>query len=150
MEKQKNETVQRVNGLSNDLNMLYHQAARKLGVPDSILCVLYVIYEKGDHCLLHEICMDSGLSKQTINSAIRKLEQDDILYLKQDKGKSKCVCLTENGKRYIKKTAARLYEAEGNAFGDWTQQEREAYLRLMKKYIDSLQAELEKMKGCEI
>lgn len=149
MEKRKKENVQRVNCLSNDLNMLYHQAARKLGVPDSILCVLYMIYEKGDQCLLHEICTESGISKQTINSALRKLESGEILYLKQEKGKNKRVCLTEKGKLYVQQTAARLYEAEGNAFGEWTTEEMETYLRLMQKYIDSLQVQLEKMKGCE-
>ena len=147
MKKSYSDKIQRVNCLSNDLDMLYHQAARKLSVSDSVLCVLYMIYEKGDGCLLYDICNESGISKQTINSAIRKLENEGILYLEQDKGKTKRICLTEKGKHHITQTAARLYEAECNAFDDWTEEEFELYLGLMKKYIDSLRTQIEKMEG---
>lgn len=138
------EKIRRINGLSNDMNMAYHQAAWKLGVSDSVLCVLYVIYEKGNHCLLQDICNESGIRKQTINSAIRKLESEEILYLEKDKGKNKRVCLTEKGQQYVLQTAARLYEAECNVFNEWEEEEFETYLRLMKKYNDSFRQQIEK------
>lgn len=142
--------VHRVNCLANDLDALYHQAAWKIGVSDSVLCILYMIYEKGDGCLLYDICNESGISKQTINSAIRKLEGDEILYLEQDKGKTKRVWLTEKGKDYIARTAVRLYEAECSAFADWTEEDFESYLRLMKKYNDSFRIQVENMEGRKI
>lgn len=145
MDKRNREQVQRINCLSNELEMIYHQAARKLGVSDSILCVLYMIYEKGDGCLLYDICMESGISKQTINSAIRKLEDEQILYLKQDKGKKKRIFLTEKGNDYAEKTAARLYEAESLAFGELSEEECKLYLQLMKKYTDAFRIQIEKM-----
>lgn len=145
MRKNYYEKIQRVNCLSNDLESIYHQAARKLGVSDSVLCVLYMIHEKGDHCLLYDICSGSGISKQTINSALRKLENDEILYLEQDKGKAKRVCLTEKGKAYVAQTAARLFEAECNAFNDWTDDEVDLYLRLIEKYNVSFREQIEKM-----
>lgn len=145
MKNEQYEKVHRVNCLVNDLDMIYHQAARKLGVSDSVLCILYVIYEKGDRCLLHDICSASGISKQTINSAIRKLETEEILYLEQDKGKNKRICLTEKGKAYVDKTAACLYEAECSVFSEWPEEEFELYLTLMKKYSDSLRVQVEKM-----
>lgn len=149
MERDHYEKVHRVNCLANDLDMIYHQAARKLGVSDSVLCVLYMIYEKGDGCLLYDICNESGLSKQTINSAVRKLEMEEILYLEHGKGKTKRVCLTEKGKAYVAKTAACLCEAECNAFADWSEEEFEQYLKLMKKYNDSLRIQVEHMEGKE-
>lgn len=149
MKEKGKERQQRMNCLSNDLDMLYHNAARKLGVSDSILCIMYMIYEKGDGCLLYEICSESGISKQTINSAIRKLEQEEILYLEQDKGKKKRVYLTEKGKDYMFKTAGRLCQAEFDAFEDWTEEESGLYLQLMQKYIDSLRVQIEKIEGRE-
>lgn len=95
--------------------------------------------------MLYDICNESGISKQTINSAIRKLESDEILYLEQDKGKTKRVCLTEKGKVYVTQTAARLVEAECNAFSDWTEEEVNLYLRLIEKYNASFRVEIEKM-----
>lgn len=137
--------VHKVNCLSNDLDGIYHQAALKLGLSDSVMFVLYMIYDKGDNCLLYEICNASGISKQTINSAIRKLEKDEILYLEQYKGKAKRVCLTEKGKIYITQTVAKLFEAECNAFSNWTDDELCLYLNLMEKYNVSLRAQIEQM-----
>lgn len=139
------EKVHRVNCLSNDLDAIYHQAARKIGVPDSVMIVLYMIYEKGDGCLLYEICNESGVSKQTINSAIRKLETEGVLYLEQDKGKKKRVYLTEKGREYLTQTAARLAEAESNAFSGWTQEELDLYLKLLEKYNCCFREQVEKM-----
>lgn len=139
------EKVQKINCLSNDMNALYHLAARKLGVSDSALCVLYLIYEKGDHCRLYDICAESGISKQTINSAIRNLEKEEILYLEQDTGRTKRICLTEKGKSYIARTGARLYETENRIFQSWPEEEFELYLKLMEKYNHDLREEIEKM-----
>lgn len=143
MKKTYHAQMQRVNCLSKELDAIYHQAALRFGISDSVLLVLYMIYEKGEPCLLSDICRESGTSKQTINSAIRKLEQEGVLYLEADKGKTKHICLTEQGKVYVAETAARLFEAECNAFADWTEEEMEQYLHLMEKYNRSLRAQME-------
>lgn len=137
--------LKRINCLANELDLLYHQAARKLGVSDSVLCILYMIHEKGDGCLLCDICNESGISKQTINSALRKLEKEDILYLEQDKGKNKRIRLTEKGSQYTAHTAARLYDAESSALSGWSEEDLSAYLRLMKKYNDCFRIQVEKI-----
>lgn len=141
--------VYKVNCLANELDALYHQAARKLEISDSALRILYTVYEKGDGCLLHDVCHDSGISKQTINSAIRNLEKDGVLYLEQDRGKAKRILLTEKGKEYITQTAVRLFEAECNAFASWSEEEFELFFKLNEKYNRSLEKEIEKMKGQE-
>lgn len=139
------EVIHKINCLTNDLDTLYHQVARKIGVADSVLIVSYMIYEKGDGCPLYDIYKEGGVSKQTINSAIRKLESEGLLFLEQDKGKRKRVWMTEKGKTYIEQTALRLLEVECNAFRDWNDEELEWYLKLMKKYNDAFRNEIEKM-----
>lgn len=146
MQENKNKkAIHRVNVLSKDLDSLYHQAALKLGISDSVMYILYVIYENGDSCLLHDICNACGISKQTINSALRKLEAEEILYLEPYKGKTKRVCLTEKGKIYVTQTAARLYQAECQAFDSWTQEEIEQYVKLMEKFQQTLRIQIEEM-----
>lgn len=140
-----NDKVHRINNLASDMDALYHQAARKLGLADSELIVLYAIYERGNSCLLYDICRESGASKQTINSAIRKLENAGALYLEKDKGKNKRVFLTAKGKQLTMRTAARLFEAECNVFMSWTEEEFETYLLLMGKYNRAFRAELAKI-----
>lgn len=135
--------VLRVNCLNSDLEAIYHQFARQVGISDSALHVLYVVHEKGGSCPLYDIRRESGISKQTINSALRKLEDEGILYLEQDKGRTKRVCLTEKGKALTDRTAAPLFEAECSAFNGWSDQEISQYLNLMEKYNVSFRQEIE-------
>ena len=95
--------------LAGEINALYHEAAVKMGISDSVQNILYVICEQGNQCLQSEISKRTGISRQTINSAIRKLEKDEILYLEQGKGRNTIVCLTEKGEKIcIRKNLSTL------------------------------------------
>lgn len=85
------EQIHRINYLTAEMDALYHQASLKIGLADSAMRVLYAIYDNGEWCMLSDIYKQSGISKQTVNSAIRKLEDEDILYLETFKGKLKKV-----------------------------------------------------------
>lgn len=135
--------IHRLNYLTSELDGLYHQASLRIGLSDSAMRILYAIYDNGDGCLLHTIYQQSGISKQTVNSAIRKLEEEEILYLAHFKGKNKKVVLTEKGKAYLKQTAARIFEAECRAFAGWTAAEMEEYLRLTEKYAESFREQVQ-------
>lgn len=81
--------IRRINYLSSEMQMLYHQASLKLGLSDSVSLVLYIIYDRGDGCLLSDVYKDAGISKQTVNSAMRRLEKEKVLSLAPDKGRAK-------------------------------------------------------------
>lgn len=137
--------IKRINYLSNELDSLYHKSSLKLGIADSVSIVLYTIYDSGNECLLTEIYKQSGISKQTVHSAIRGLEADGILYLQQHTGRSKKVILTDKGKEYVQKTSARLQQAEMDAFDTWTEAEISTYIRLMEKYAECFRQQIEKL-----
>lgn len=42
-------------------------------------------------------------------------------------------------------TAARLYQAEMNAFESWSDNEVSTYIRLMEKYNESFRQQIEKL-----
>ena len=137
--------VRLLNYLTTEIDALYHQAAVKLGMSDSVLTVLYMLYEQDGSCLLSEIYKKCGISKQTVNSALRKLEADGISYLEPYKGNAKKIVLTAAGKQYAQATIAKLYEAEMNAFASWSDEEVETYIRLIRKELVSLREQLDKM-----
>ena len=137
--------MRRINYLTNDMEALYHQAAVKLKISDSSLLILYMLHEQGDKCLLSDIYKLTGISKQTINSALRKLEAEEILYLQQYDKRAKQICLTTKGKDYMLQTAAKLYEAECKALQYWAEEEVDLYLQLMEKYNTTLRQQIEMM-----
>lgn len=145
MEMKAFEKLHRINYLTAETDALYHQASLRLGISDSAMRALYTIYDNGESCMLSDIYKQSGISKQTVNSAIRKLEDDEILYLEHCGGRGKKVFLTEKGKLYIQETAARLCEAECNAFASWTEEEIDMYIRFMEKYVRSFRDQVQRI-----
>jgi len=137
--------IHRINYLNAELDALYHHASLKLGLTDSASIVLYTIYDNGKDCLLSDIYKQSGVSKQTVHSAIRNLEKEHIIYLEQLSGRAKKVVLTDAGKEYVQKTVARLFDAEAAAFASWTEDEINAHIGHMEKYIDSFREQIEKL-----
>lgn len=135
--------IHRINYLTSEMEALYHQASLKLGITDSVSIVLYTIYDADDECLLSDVYKKSGISKQTVNSAIRGLEADHILYLEQYTGRAKKIVLTDKGKEYVQKTVARLYEAEVRAFDTWSEEEINTYIQLMGKYADCIRKQID-------
>lgn len=136
--------IRRINHLATELDALYHLSSLRLGISDSVSVVLYALQDAGGACLLSEICKQSGISKQTVNSALRGLETDGLAYLEPVNGRAKKVILTEKGRAYAQKTAARLLQAEADALDTWTEEEIQTYVRLMEKYAGSLRREIEK------
>ena len=108
--------IHRINYLNAELDALYHHASLKLGLTDSASIVLYTLYDNGEDCLLSEIYKQSGVSKQTVNSAIRNLEKKNLIHLEQHSGRAKKVVLTDTGKEYVQKTVARLFDAKPPLF----------------------------------
>ena len=137
--------IHRINYQTAEMNALYHQASLKLGISDSVSIVLYTIYDQGESCLLQDIYKKTGISKQTVNSAVRSLEAEGILYLQQHTGRAKKILLTEKGREYVRQTAARLVEAEIRAFETWPEEEIFAYVGLMEKYTESLRQQIQNL-----
>lgn len=145
MEKVRQELIHKINYLMQETDAIYHQAALKLKISDSVSNVLYAIYDIGPGCLLSDVYKSSGISRQTVNSAIRGLEAADILYLEPYHGRSKKIVLTEKGERYLQETAAKLFAAEIAAFNNWTEEEISTHLHLIEKYTECFRREIEKL-----
>lgn len=132
--------MKRFNHLLGEINAVYHEIGLALGLSDSAMSVLYTICDNGDCCLLHEICRRSGIGKQTINSAIRKLEAEGIVYLEPVSGRNKNVCLTDAGKQLAARTAIRVIATENDIFASWPAEDVESYLRLTEKFLIEIKA----------
>lgn len=131
--------------LAGEINALYHEAAVKMGISDSVQNILYVLCEKDGRCLQSEICKLSGISRQTINSALRNLKKDEIVCLEQGSGRNTVVCLTEKGKAFTAEKIEPLLAMENKIWNEWTPDEQQAYLTLTQKYRDALKKHMQTM-----
>lgn len=122
----------------NEIDAVYHEAALKFGLSDSALLVLYTVCHNGEECLLNDITSTSGISKQTMNSALRKLETDGIIYLTSTGGRKKTVSLTDKGKAFVENTVIKVISIENDIFGLWTEEEHNSHIELTQKYPISM------------
>ncbi len=137
--------LRKFNYMTYEINELYHEAAFKAGVSDSVHCILYVLCAENYRCLQSELYKQSGISRQTINSAIRRMENEGMAYLEKGQGRNTIVCLTEEGIRFARERIEPLYRAENEIFAEWSPDEVETYLTLMGRYVNALREKLEKL-----
>lgn len=129
--------------LAGEINALYHEAAVKMGISDSVQNILYVLSERGGTCPQSEISKLTGISRQTINSAIRKLEAEGLACLKKGRGRTTVLFLTEKGKQFSLEKVSFLHEIENKIWNEWTAEEQRQYLTLTTQYRDRLKQYLE-------
>ncbi len=131
-----NQNITRYRRAIGEIDALYHDLALKHGLSDSADAILYAICSNGESCSLKDIVLFSGVSKQTVNSSLRKLEKDGLLYLQLVDGKSKEAVLTEKGKAKCRDTVAKLVAIENKLLSEvWSEEEFNSYLELTEKYI---------------
>lgn len=130
--------------ITSGIDAVYHEAALKFGLSDSALRILYTVCINGNGCLLSKVVNHSGISKQTVNSSIRKLEESCILYLEAAEGHNKRVYLTDYGKELAGYTAAKVLQIEGDIFSSWTDEERDIYIYLSNRFISAFKEKIRK------
>lgn len=141
--EQSSNMMRRFNHLFNETGAVYHEVSARLGVADSVMQILYTVcdYGSGYRCPLRTIRTQTGMSKQTINSALRRLETEGAVRLAPAGGKNKDVCLTPQGIELAERTASRIIKAENAIFDSWQREDVETYLALTEKYLIDLRRE---------
>ena len=131
------------NALFSEAQAVYHEYAVRQGISDSVSSILYAIFFRGGCCPIARLCMDTGLSKQTIHSALQKLEREKLLYLEALDGKAKQAHLTDSGMRYAAAKVQPLMEMEDSILCSWQEEELDQYIRLTERFLKTLKEKVE-------
>ncbi len=137
------EYLSRLNNIFKENDEIYRNIAKKYSLPDCAFWILYTLREEGGIVTQREICSTIYLPKQTVNSAMKKLESDGYIQLSETNDRrSKQVSLTQEGLALAQKTVDRVISQEMAALSGLTPEEKEAFLRLYRKYTDLLHANI--------
>lgn len=124
---------------------LYHRLAKRFGLSDSALWILYALEAFRAPVTQAELCGYLSLSKQTINSGLKQLQLEDCIRLVSGPGRRKYLCLTARGERLTAGTVRQVLAAEERAFLGMTEEERAGLLALEHKYLSLLLRESEQI-----
>ena len=84
------------------------------------------------------MCTASGLSKQTVNTSVHKLEQAGYVELRVEHGRGTHLHLTEAGRALVAERIRPVAGAEEAAFAAMAPGECEELLRLTRVYLEHL------------
>ena len=127
--------------LLNGLDHIYSEFSRACGLSDCAYWMLVDTSTAGGSIAVSRLTSEWFYSKQTINSSIRRREQDGYLYLQPGRGRDMHICLTPEGRRLVEEKAAPVAAMEERAFSGMPQEDQQALLRLTHAYLARLRAE---------
>lgn len=133
-----------LNRLNKAISEFYHKLCVQLGISDSVFDIFYAIAALGDGCCQKDICDYAFTRKQTIHSAIHKLEQEGMLCLTPGKGREMHIFLTPAGKQFIEEKIAPIITMENKALSQMLPDETDLLLSLTEKYLNCLRDQIQK------
>ena len=126
MDTRNDRANRKYNNLFRLENELYHDIAVKMGLSDSAFGILYWLDDLGDGCLQRDVCVASGLTKQTVNSSVHKLERTGFVELRVEQGRGTHLHLTELVARWWRSASGRWRKRDGRVRCDGLAGQRRA------------------------
>ena len=105
---------------------------------DSAFLILYCLLELGDGCSQKDICKLYSISKQTINSSVKSLENKGFLTRRSGAGRDIHLFFTEFGRKFSEEHISPVFDMENATFAAMEPSECELLLSLTRKYIQIL------------
>lgn len=127
------------NHLYKENTAIYRSLSVRMGLTESTFWILYTLRAEEPPVTQSDMCAILGYPKQTVNSALKKLEQEGLLTLSGERGRGgKPICLTQTGVKLAEQTVDFVIEAEQKALLDLSTEDQAHLLRLMRRYNDAL------------
>ncbi|GFI24171.1 hypothetical protein IMSAGC011_02967 [Lachnospiraceae bacterium] len=136
-----------INRLNKAFAELYHDLCVQIGISDSVFDIFYAIAALGDGCCQRDICDYAFTSKQTIHSAIHKLEKEDLLCLKHGKGREMLIFLTPAGEQFMKEKITPIICMENAVLSQIPPEEIDQLIQLTEKCLNCLRDQSNQMFG---
>lgn len=132
------------NDIYKENDNIYRDIAKNLGLSECSFWTLYTLRTHFIPPVQSEISAFLHQPKQTVNSALKKMESDGYITLAQGKDlRSKQILLTQKGSALCEKTVDRVIAMEQNAFADLSDEEQQMFLSLFHKYTDMLKKHMQ-------
>lgn len=137
------EFLRGVNSIYKKNCAVYYKLASHYGLTETMFDILYFVRENEDCFTQAQLCNNLYLRKQTVNTALKKLEKEGYIYLAKDAGnrKNKTIHFTEKGEILARNTVDHVFDVERRAFERLSDTERNGVLYYGLKHIDVLAEE---------
>ncbi len=134
------------NLIFREMDEVYRQIAEHYGLSECAFWILYAIRESDNNYTQSDLCRILSLSKQTINSALKKLEENEYIMLQCDERnrRNKRIIFTKSGEKLANNTVDKVFEVEEKTFSYFENDDAEKYMEYFRKHLRILREEARK------
>ena len=131
--------VNEFNQLLKRMDNVYDTLAKSSGLSDTAFWIIYTIKNEKETYKQKDLCIMWSYSKQTINSALKKLEEQNIIKLVSvpENKKDKKIILTEHGEKIAQKLIDPVNEIEKKSLESI--KNKKEFLDMLNKYIEMME-----------
>ena len=134
------------NEIIKENDEIYRHLAKGFHMPECTFWILYTLRTAQAPMAQSELCRMLYEPKQTVNSALKKLEAEGFLSLAVGNDRrSKTITLTDKGETLSDQTVDLVISAEKHALLSLEETEQDIFLQLFHKYTDSLKQQIEEL-----
>lgn len=138
--------IEQIEQIQKEQESIYHHAAVRFGISDTVMWILYNIYEAKEIYTQQELCKKCFWPKQTVNTAVANLVKNGYVRLEMIPGtrNQKKILLTQAGIELAQNTTEYVKAAELRAYGKLSKEELRMLLDVNQKLTSYLREEMEK------
>ena len=138
------EAIRRLMIAINKIDGCYYFCARKLGVKENMLALLYALDDGKPHSQ-KQIYEDWLIPKTTISTIVKELVKEGyITLLAEEESREKTILLTESGKEYTRILLEKFYTTEQEALKNTLQKFSPGFIDAFDCFASCLCAESQK------
>lgn len=127
----------------NKIDGNYYQAAKKMGINENTLSLLYALGDEQPHSQ-KQICEEWLIPKTTINTIVKELIQKNyITLIHKEHSREKEIVLTREGALYASTILNTIYMCEEEALRKTLEKYSSEFIEAFSFFTDNLKEELE-------
>lgn len=133
--------IRRIMIAVNVIDGAYDMIAKKIGVKENTLALLYALDDGKAHSQ-KEICDEWMIPKTTLNTIIKECIEAGYIILNADSHKKeKKICLTEKGRKYARNILGQVYELEESAINSVLKAGESDFIGKLEQFTANLKNE---------
>ncbi len=136
-----------INRQIKQMDELYRNIANCFDLSDSALWIIYSVRLSEKPITQRELSDTLCLSKQTINSSLKRLIESGYIELKtsNDNKKNKIIYLTDKGRYLAEKAVDKVIQAESEAIENMTIDKTQQFINLHDEYARNIKEQFERI-----
>ncbi len=116
---------------------IYHSLLKSKQITDSEYVLLFAVLEMGEGCLQKDIADNTYISRKTLNTTVKNLEQKGIIKLKPGKYPNMHIYLTEKGNKYVQEKMLPIMEEEKEIVKNVNEQDFNTLATIITKCVNN-------------